>query len=73
MDHEDKDLVEVLLQHGADATFQDDMGMVALDIAAGLEKKEILAVLVAHEKEQGSLAPVVSSDGEGEGEGEGSA
>lgn len=41
-----------MLKYGANPTQVDENGMTALDIAAALDKKKLVNVLLAHEREQ---------------------
>ena len=52
VDHDDADLVDVLLKYGANPTQVDESGMTALDIAAALDKKSLVKVLLMYEQEQ---------------------
>ena len=51
IDHNSVDLVEILLKYDADPTVLDENRMNALDIAAGLDKKQLVEVLLKSEKE----------------------
>lgn len=52
VDHDNEDLLEVLLKYGANPTHQDENGMTALDIAAALDKSNFVKILLSHEQEQ---------------------